>query len=159
MSIPRYKQYIKKCEEFSVCAIECEKGWIGIEPMQKNYGLYHYCVYGTGKFAVPFQNYTKINPRDFFDMRDYLNNHVMLEASEDFYWIGFNTLDKNQDWDGKLVKNSILTVQKESWMICFDGHPIVNDKKISTFDYAQIYPNKNYEINLNGGVLAVFTKN
>ena len=108
---------------------------------------------------MPFQNYTEINPRDFFDMRDYLNNHVMLEASEDFYWIGFNTLDKNQDWDGKLVKNGILTVQKKSWMICFDGHPIVNDKKISTLDYAQIYPDKDYEINLNKGVLAVFTKN
>ena len=64
-----------------------------------------------------------------------------------------------RNWDGKLVKNGILTVQKKSWMICFDGHPIVNDKKISTLDYAQIYPDKDYEINLNKGVLAVFTKN
>ena len=158
MTTPKYKKCVKKCEDFSICSIRCDKGWVGIEPVQENYGLYHYCVYGSGKFAVPFQNYKEINPKDFFNMKEYLNDHVMLEASEDFYWIGFNTLDKDQDWNGKLVTDDITTFEKESWMICFDGHPIVNNKELSRFDYARLYPNKSYDINLNEGTLAAFTK-
>ncbi len=91
-------------------------------------------------------------------MKKYLNESLIFEATEDFYWIGFNTLDKNQDWDGKLIKDEVLVVEKESWIICFDGHPIVNNKELSRFDYAQVYPDKKYEIILNKGSLGLFTK-
>ena len=160
MTTPKYKEYFKKCEEFCVCAIKCDKDWIGIEAKNLNYGLYHYCVYGSGKFGLPFQDYyEEINPKDFFNMKKYLNESLIFEATEDFYWIGFNTLDKDQDWDGKLITDDVLVVEKESWIICFDGHPIVNNKELSRFDYAQVYPDKQYEIILNKGVLGVFTKN
>lgn len=159
MTTPKYKEYFKKCEEFCVCAIKCDKDWVGIEPKNLNYGLYHYCVYGSARIGIPFQkDYEEINPKDFFDMKKYLNDHIMMEICEDFYWIGFNTLDKNQNWNGKLVTDDILVVEKESWIICFDGHPIVNNKELSRFDYAPLYPDKKYEIILNKGVLGVFTK-
>ena len=159
MTTPKYKEYFKKCEEFCVCAIKCDKDWVGIEPKNLNYGLYHYCVSGSARIGIPFQkDYEEINPKDFFDMKKYLNDHIMMEICEDFYWIGFNTLDKNQNWNGKLVTDDILVVEKESWIICFDGHPIVNNKELSRFDYAPLYPDKKYEIILNKGVLGVFTK-
>ena len=161
MSIPKSKQSFKKCEEFSICTIRCDKGWIGIETTQKNNGLYHYCVYGSGRFDVPFQNHKdkEINPKDFFDMREHLDNHVMIEAFEDFYWIGFNRLpNETCDWDGRLIKEDVLTVEKESWMICFDGQPIVNNKKLSRFDYTKVYPDREYKIDFNEGVLSLFTK-
>ena len=82
----------------------------------------------------------------------------MMEMFEDFYWIGFNTLDKDQDWNGKLIKDDVLVVEKESWIICFDGHPIVNNKELSRFDYAQVYPDREYEIDISEGVLCLFTK-
>ena len=82
----------------------------------------------------------------------------MLEALEDFYWIGFNTKDKKEDWDGKLI-NTSFTPEKDSWIICFGGHPIVNGKTLSRFDYAQVSTGKNYDVTINDGYLALFTKN
>ena len=157
-TIPR-KKYFKSCEEFSICAIKCDKNWIGIEQEDENYGLYHFCVYGSAKFGVPFQStFEEVKSNDFFDMKKYLNGSIMLEALEDFYWIGFNTKDKGEDWDGKLI-NTSFTPDKDSWIICFDGHPIVNGKTLSRFDYAQVSTSKNYDVTINGGSLALFTKN
>ena len=28
MTTPKYKEYFKKCEEFCVCAIKCDKDWL-----------------------------------------------------------------------------------------------------------------------------------
>ena len=38
----------------------------------------------------------EVKSHDFFDMKKYLNGSIMLEALEDFYWIGFNTKDKKR---------------------------------------------------------------
>ena len=109
-TIPR-KKYFKSCEEFSICAIKCDKNWIGIEQEDENYGLYHFCVYGSAKFGVPFQStFEEVKSNDFFDMKKYLNESIMLEALEDFYWIGFNTKDKGEDWDGKLINTSLSLI-------------------------------------------------
>jgi len=48
--------------------------------------------------------------------------------------------------------------EKESWMICFDGHPVVNEKELSRFDYAKLIKDNDYTVSLNGGVLGLFTK-
>ena len=159
MTTPKYKEYFKKCEEFCVCAIKCDKDWVGIEPKNLNYGLYRYCVYGSGKLGIPFkEDYIEIKSKDFSDMKSYLHESLMFEVYEDFYWIGFNTLDKNQNWNGKLVTDDILVVEKESWIICFDGHPIVNEKELSRFDYGKIYPDHEYSVDIKDGVLGLFTK-
>ena len=160
MGLPKHREYFKKCEEFTICALRCDKGWIGTEHVQKVNGLYYYCIHGTGKFAVPFQeDYVEIKPKDFFNVKKYLNNHAMFEAFEDFYWIGFNRLpNENRDWDGRLIREDVLTVEKESWMICFDGHPVVNEKELSRFDYAKLTKDNDYTVSLNGGVLGLFTK-
>tara|TARA_B100000579_G_scaffold336393_1_gene287243 strand:- start:2104 stop:2379 length:276 start_codon:yes stop_codon:yes gene_type:complete len=90
-------------------------------------------------------------------MKEHLHSPVMMETLEDFHMIGFNTLDKNEDWEGRLVTENILRVEKESQLICFDGNPIINGKELARFDYSEIYPNKDYEITKEG-VLGLFTK-
>ena len=83
----------------------------------------------------------------------------MMEALEDFYMIGFSTMDKEQDWDGKLVTEETLNISSDSYVICFDGQPTINDQVFTRFDYAEVSSNKEYEISLNDGVLALLLKN
>ena len=45
----------------------------------------------------------------------------------------------------------------KSYLICFDGKPVVNGKKMEKWDYASLV-NKIYEVELNDGILALFTK-
>ena len=159
MSIPRCKHYFKKLEKFSVCALKAEKGWIGIELEPDSFGVYHYVYYGSARVGTPFKEESfTVSSNHFFSMKDKLHLPVMLESLEDFYMIGFNTLNKNEDWEGRLVTEDILRVDKESQLICFDGNPVINGKELTRFDYSEIYPNKDYEI-INEGVLGLFTRN
>ena len=82
-----------------------------------------------------------------------------MEALEDSYMVGFNTLDKDQDWDGRLVTEEKLRVEKESYLICFDGLPVVEKQELTRFDYGIVYPDKEYEIDVSEGVLGLFTQN
>ena len=155
------KQYFKKYhnEGFSLCAIEPQKGWIGIEPERINHGLYHYVVYGKAKFGIPFkEGFNIVESKQFFSMKEHLHESLMLEALEDFYWVGFNTVDKGQDWDGRLVTENILKVEKESYLICFDGLPVVEKQELTRFDYGIVCPDREYEIDISEGVLGLFTK-
>ena len=53
MSIPRFKQFITKCDkEFSLCAEIGEKGCMHVEYHNLRYTLYQYTVYGEGKYGV-----------------------------------------------------------------------------------------------------------
>ena len=72
--------------------------------------------------------------------------------------IGFNTINKNEVWNGRLVIEPTVLVQKESHLICFDGNTIVNGKQLERFDYADLSPDRTYEINLNDGALGLFTE-
>ncbi len=155
---PICKHYYKELEKFSVCGVKADKGWIGLEPEWTSFGVYFYVYYGSSKIGIPFKGELfTVRANQFFSMKEHLHSPVMLETIEDFYMIGFNTLDKNQDWEGRLVTENILRVEKESELICFDGNPIINGKELTRFDYSEIYPNKDYEITTEG-VLGLFTK-
>ena len=147
-------------DKFAICSLEAEKGWIGIEPEYLSYGLYHYVVKGSAKFGVPFkQEYDIIKKGDFYCTKDKLYDAFMMEAVEDFYIIGFSTLDIKQDWNGTIVKDKILRVKKESILICLDGSPIVEDQELSVFDYGKLDSYEEYNIDTTDGVLALFTPN
>lgn len=147
-------------DQFAICSLEAEKGWVGIEPEHLSYGLYHYVVKGSAKFGVPFKDgYDLIKKGDFYCTKDKLYDAFMMEAVEDFYIIGFSTLDKEQDWDGIIVKDKIVRVKKESVLICLDGSPIVEDQELSAFDYGKLEPYEEYEVDTTDGVLALFTRN
>ena len=74
-------------------------------------------------------------------MKNYLNQPRLYEALEDFYVWGFNTFP-NEDWDARLLTDEVLTVEKDSVLICLDGKPIVNN--ISLEDLIIVnYPQRN----------------
>ena len=62
----------------------------------------------------------------------------------------------DQDWDGKLIKESFFGDSK-SYLVCFNGSPVVNGIEMQRMDYALLQP-KEYEVELNDGLLGMFTK-
>ena len=80
----------------------------------------------------------------------------MFESYEPVQVYGFNTLDLQQDWNGKLVEESFDGDDK-SWLICFKGNPVINGKEMRVMDYAKL-ENKYYDVNLNNAIVGVFTK-
>jgi hypothetical protein len=53
--------------------------------------------------------------------------------------------------------NESFDGQDGSWLICFDGRPLVNGKELQRMDYARL-ENKKYEIELNNSVIGLFTR-
>ena len=122
--------------------------------------MYQYIVSGSTSFnriegdKLIQEKFTKDN--GLVNVKDYLNHRIVVIAEEDLFMVGFNTLDKNVDWDGKLVKDDFAGDNK-SWLICFDGYPVVNGRELKRWDYAKL-ENKEYKLNINDGVIGVFTK-
>ena len=71
--------------------------------------------------------------------------------------MGFNTLNDNDDWDGKLI-NETFTSKGQSVLVCLDGSPVVNNITLSRYDYDELTEGKIYNIIPDSGVLALFTK-
>ena len=97
-----------------------------------------------------------VNGVYFADVKQFLGHHTIFESFEPVKMYGFNTLDLQQDWDGKLVKES-FDGDDRSWLICFKGNPIINGKELRVMDYAKL-ENKHYDVTLNDAIVGVFTK-
>ena len=69
---------------------------------------------------------------------------------------GFNPLKPDQDWDGKLIEESFVG-DSDSYLVCFDGNPVVNGVEMQRMDYAKL-TDKKYEVELKNGLLGMFTK-
>ena len=153
------QHYFKKLEKFAVCAFQAEKGCIEVELKSESCGIYHYVFYGSAKIGKAFQSeFEIIKKGEFFSMKDYLYTPRMYEALEDFYMFGFNIQNKDEDWHGRLLKDEAFKVENESVIICLDGNPFINNKRLVQFDYADLSTDKTYDVELNEGVVALFTK-
>lgn len=158
--IPSVKQYIKKCEEFFICADSGDKGAVGVEYSDQRRGLYNFIVKGSVSFnTINGSTLTQeIYKRDngLINVKHHLNNDLILRAEEDFYIIGFSCLEKTTDWEGE-IKTGSFTGTDNSWLIIFDGNPVINGQTLQRYDYAKL-ENKLYDVTLNDGVIAVFKK-
>ena len=72
--------------------------------------------------------------------------------------VGFSSLNKKQDWNGKLVSGNIVKEERDSILMCLDGSPIVENQELSIFDYGNLDAGVEYEVDAVDGILAVFTK-
>ena len=158
----------RHCEDFCLCIMVGKKGEVVAENPDDRFTLYQYNIYGGGKAGVMFEEgYIESESRVLMDLRQHVRKKVIFEATDDFFTVGFNTLDKDQNWEGRLVKENetildldyIRELEKETFLICFDGKPIVNDKQMKRYDYAGIDLSKDYNVTLNSGVLGLFFKN
>ena len=116
------------------------------------------------------EDHIEFKERELVDLRKYVHDYVMSYASEDFFIIRFNTYDKYQKWDARLISSTETKLDLRSYydrvepftgrtfIICLDGKPIVNDKRLKRYDYSEVFFGNSYNIDLNGGVLGLFVK-
>ena len=155
------KTYVKKCEDFYVCAETGEKGAFGYEFVEDRKTMYQYIVKGKiSLITISDDDMTRqicSSDDGLIDVKKYKHRPLCCYADDDFFMIGFNTLHKNIDWVGEIKKESFYG-NDDSWLIVFDGNPSINGKTLKRFDYAKL-ESKKYDVNLNNGVIGVFTKN
>ena len=113
------------------------------------------------------EDFITIKETNFVDVRDTIYDYRTFNSLEEFHLVGFNTNEKNQRWDGRLVTENELDLRsiydtpeitnKRNFLVCFDGKPVVNGKILKRYDYSEIYPTKTYNIE-HSGILGLFTK-
>lgn len=157
---PRIKTFVKKCEDFYVCAEIGEKGAFGYEFVEDRKTMYQYIIKGQiSLITISEDDLTRQvcnSDNGLIDVKKYRYSPLCCRADDDFYMVGFNTLHNNIDWEGEIKKESFIG-NDDSWLIVFDGNPSINGKSLKRFDYAKL-ENKKYNVTLNNGVIAVFTK-
>tara|TARA_B100000965_G_scaffold217427_1_gene182007 strand:+ start:1881 stop:2372 length:492 start_codon:yes stop_codon:yes gene_type:complete len=162
------RKAIRHCNDFCLCVNVGKKGEVMVESPAERQTLYQYNLYGGGRAGEIFkEDYIESEVGVLLDVRKYVNDYIIFQATEDFFTIGFNTLDKGQNWEGRLVSKDETKLnldinrelRKETFLICFDGKPVVNEKQMKRYDYAKIDLNKDYNVELNGGALGLFYKN
>ena len=155
------KSYIKKCEEFSICSqIGDSAGLVFVEPSVDRMTQFQIAVRGGGRWSTIFNSDFEVanaNDVKIVSMKHYMGQTTIFESHEPFLMYGFNTLSKNQDWDGKLINESFEGNDK-SWLVCFDGRPIINGVELARMDYAKL-ENKHYNVEIKDGLVGVFEKN
>jgi len=154
-----YRRFFKKCEEFSICGVMGEAADIDMDGAMDNNTIYHIVIKGKGRLGTPFDDTSILMSYDknnFIDEKHLKGREKIYQAFTDFHIFGFNPLKPYQDWDGKLVKESFFGDSK-SYLICFNGSPVVNGIEMQRMDYALLQP-KEYKVEINDGVLGMFTK-
>ena len=154
------KSYLKRCEEFSICSQvgDCA-GLVFVEPAVDRMTQFQIAVKGSGRWSNIFNSDFEVanaNEVKFVSMKQYMGQTTIFESYEPFLMYGFNTLSKNQDWDGKLINESFDGNDK-SWLVCFDGRPVINGLELARMDYAKL-ENKHYNVDIKDGLVGVFTK-
>lgn len=158
MKIPKSKKSFKKCDDFAICSFWCEPGFVGVEHPLERTSIYQYVVYGSARMGTVFnEEYMCLTEKNFYSIKKY-DDYTIMKADDELFWIGFNVLDKSHQWDGRIVSENKLIVNKKSYLICFDGFPMVNDKIFERYSYASLEPNRTYKIDISNGVLGLFTQ-
>ena len=152
-------RYHRKCDEFSICCEVGEAGVIFLEDSTLRKTLYQIVLRGDGRVGKIFDNnFTKLDVKqhNFVNLKHFKGHHTIFESYTPFFIYGFNTLDLNQDWDGKLILDS-FEGDDNSYLVCFKGNPVINGKKLKPRDYAKL-EKKYYDVILNNSIVGIFTK-
>ena len=87
---------------------------------------------------------------ELMDVSEHVNKYVIFHATEDFFTIGFNTNDKNQGWEGRLLTESQLDLSKlvtpeitnkRYFILCLNGKPIVNGNMVNVLNQVAEFNN------------------
>ena len=153
------QKFIKKCEEFVLCGGYGDANGIFTDGFPDNNAIYHIITKGCVKMGRPFESkFIELDAKsnNFVDVKDYLYSQRVYTSSSPYHMFGFNAIDPNQMWDGRLVRDS-FDGDDNSWLICFKGEPIINNILLKPMDYAKL-KNKHYDVYLNDAIVGVFTK-
>ena len=154
--------------DFALCVNIGKKDYVLAEnPIDSN-TIFYYGIEGIGKLGTMFsEDHVLVRKGEFVDVRSYLHKFRIFHSQEDFHLVGFNTLEKDQNWEGRLVKSdenildlyAIRELNRKGFLVCLDGKPIINDKIMKRYEYSSLDVSKEYKINLNGGALGFFYMN
>jgi hypothetical protein len=167
LTVPKCRRVERYCEHFSLCMNIGQKDYVIAEHPSKMYTIFYYGVYGSGKFGKVFEpDYLFLDSKynDIADVQDYVNSKVLFEAAEDFFLIGFNTLDKNIKWEAKALtikdKKITLDVNKgKSFLVCLNGNCFINGKKFKRCNYTEIFQGIEYDLDIEEkGAIGLFSK-
>ena len=153
------KRFIKKCEEFILCGGSGDANEIFTDGFPDNKAIYHIIVNGCVKMGRPFETeYVSLDAdsNNFVDVREYLYSQRVYTSSRPYLIYGFNPINTQEFWEAKLIKKSFEGDDK-SWLICFEGKPVINGVSVKPMDYAKL-ESKHYNVCLNNAVVGVFTK-
>ena len=153
-------RYLKKFNTWMACAYKADKDTAGYEYPHERYVIYHYVYHGSAKIAKPFTDDVTIIKANgkLIDVKKFYKQHNIFHFLEDTSMWGFNKMSDYDDWDGKLVDDDKIKVDSESVLVCLDGNPIVNNIELKKYDFDELSIGKEYDIMLNNGVLALFTR-
>ena len=149
------RRFLKKCEDFSICAETGDAGDYFVEGFPDNYTIFHILLKGKIKLAEPFSDEFIMLNDTLTDTKHYLYRDRLYHALEDCFIVGFNPLNPKTDWDAQLITESFVGNDR-SYLICFDGNPTVNGKQMQRWDYTQL-SDKEYSVD-NDGILVMFTR-
>ena len=154
-----------------ICVNIGKEGYVTAESPEDRNTIFQYIVYGRGKAGIMFtEDNIEFKERELVDLRKYVHEYVMSYASEDFFIIGFNTYDKYQKWDARLISNRETELNLRSiydtvepftgrtFILCLDGKPVINGKRLKRYDYSEVFFGNSYNIDLDGGVLGLFVQ-
>ena len=92
----------------------------------------------------------------------YILKKLIFEAYEDFYLIGINSLDTKYNWKSTIITNKNPKINAETekeYLVCLEGNPTINGKKLKRYDYSEISYHKKYELTYEGDfVLCLFRR-
>ena len=160
------RRFYRECPEFNICVNIGKKDYVLAEHPSNTNTIFYYVIKGSGKLGKMFsEDFITIKETDFVDVRDTIYDYRTFNSLEEFHLVGFNTKDKSQGWEGRLLTETELDLTSNEpeikynrhFIICFDGKPVVNGKKLKRYDYSEVYPNKKYNIEYPG-VIGLFTK-
>ena len=145
------KRFYRRCDEFAICVNIGKEGYVTAESPDDRNTIFQYIVYGRGKAGIMFtEDHIEFKEREFVDLRKYVHEYVMSFASEDFFIIGFNTYDKYQKWDARLISDretelnlrsvydTIEPFTGRTFILCLDGKPQINGKRLKRYDYSEV---------------------
>ena len=152
------KRYFKKCLDFSLCCTIGDADEVHAEHSSKRTSMYQIMIKGSGKIGVPFEDNSieMATAPAFVDLKKYFGKHTVFHSTESFMMYGFNTLEPDQMWDGKLVTESFRGSDRYR-LVCFDGRPVINGVELERMDYTQL-EDKDYDVQINDGMVGLFWK-
>ena len=154
MGNPKCRRFYRHYDDFNICVNIGEKGYVIAENPNERFTIFYYGPYGKGRFGRIFSNeYIELNSENIMiDLQDYVHDSIIFEATEDFYLIGFNTLDKNIKWGYEILDKDCIdyklnnNINKKSFFLCLNGNISINDKEFKRYNYSAANNEKKYDI-------------
>ena len=166
MKDPKCKRFHRICDDFSLCVNMGEKGYVLAEHPNERFTIFYYGLYGSGIFGRVFDKEDPIiidsSKNLVVDVQNYVHDKILFEATEDFYIVGFNTLDKKVKWDAQILDSKITEVMlnnDKSYALCMNGSPHINEKKFKRYDYSLLLKNETYNVDIkDGDIIIIFSQ-